>query len=547
MSIMILKVLFSVALLLQHLVNNPSTAMVANRDRKKPSYWSRRSRSRSLLVSKDQLKQDTRYKLENHFHLTSRQKREIEAAERDAYASLRKQGYDEVGHTKVAEMLRNYRLRHKKKLGVFSKRSASLAEIYFPQVNPKEYFDGESIPMYMSVTKSTKTQIPFPATDLPGFNEHGRNKTTQLLQYQQSLDHKIHAYGLKPVPFNSLKVNNDIPCTPFAQVDDIKQEGNKLQWLEQLIENMYRVHLHLDGLPVLVRSKEENSAIAGYPIVFKAPTEDDYFLFNHLKFTINYHEDPDQFEGVRITGFDVSPVSIAHKVGNDKSIMTCKGFDVKNDPSNYLNLTHLHKPIIFSYDVQWVQNVLWWMDRWDVYVLKDTNFTEEDHYSNIVWIPFVVIFLLFFMHGNTVLQSCQRGCKYQYQASSEEDADLESIQGDIFKSPSYSPLLLSVLVGTGTQIGVCMFLATLLSATKAIDSMENGKFFTSLLWLYALCGPVCGCICARIYKFSCCWGYFKQHWCFHSCRLKSAFAIIISLDLCLFSIGIYGRICWIFG
>ena len=59
--------------------------------------------------------------------------------------------------------MRNYRLRNVKRKGIFFKRYASLAEILFPGVEPREYNDNDRITMYCTslVESSSNTSIPY--------------------------------------------------------------------------------------------------------------------------------------------------------------------------------------------------------------------------------------------------------------------------------------------------------------------------------------------------------------------------------------------------
>ena len=146
-----------------------------------------------------------------------------------------------------------------------------------------------------------------------------------------------------------------------------------------------------------------------YPLGFKAPAsytglkDDELYLFNHLKFTISYHEDPSQFDGVRITGFDVHPVSIEHKVETDTvtsatKISTCNAagaLEVVNDPATYLSLRSStsgepHK-VVYSYEVQWEKSDVEWTDRWDVYLVGSPD--DDIHYFAIVNSLMIVLFL----------------------------------------------------------------------------------------------------------------------------------------------------------
>jgi hypothetical protein len=46
------------------------------------------------------------------------------------------------------------------------------------------------------------------------------------------------------------------------------------------------------------------------------------FLFNHLRFTVLYHEDPNR-HGIRIVGFEVEPFSVKHSYINQVDWKEC--------------------------------------------------------------------------------------------------------------------------------------------------------------------------------------------------------------------------------
>jgi len=74
-----------------------------------------RTLPRGALANQDQLRPKTFEKLELQKRLNRREKKEVASAELATYKEQRRQGTDEVSNTKEAVMLRNYRLRNKKK------------------------------------------------------------------------------------------------------------------------------------------------------------------------------------------------------------------------------------------------------------------------------------------------------------------------------------------------------------------------------------------------------------------------------------------------
>ncbi|KAL7452665.1 hypothetical protein ACHAWC_008152, partial [Mediolabrus comicus] len=236
-----------------------------------------------------------------------RERKRIEREKAIKFANIKASGQDDVSMTKEAAELRSYELRKKKKKGLFRR------------VSPEEYKNNEPIPAFVELVESQKTQLPFQYYDLPTCEEP-HEVIQRRFRQRKNLGSRLMGYKLRMSPYSfPTKVNLGCTALCFVEVG-----GKKLTWLRKLIDRQYRIHLTLDKLPVLMRSKELNYALRGYPIGFKAPIaatglkHDEYFLFNHLKFTITYREEPDEFEGVRIIGFDVHPVSIRHNLGNEE-------------------------------------------------------------------------------------------------------------------------------------------------------------------------------------------------------------------------------------
>ena len=302
-------------------------------------------------------------------------KNQLEAA---AYIELRKQGVDEVGHTAEAAALRNYQLRKKKRKGLLRHKSASLTDVLFPGVSPELYIQNEPVFIITELVQSKKTHVPFEYYDMPGCPQRPMQNFHRIRKRhaRKNLGARLQGVDLNPAPFE-LKVLQNVPCTPLC--DAVTLPAHSVRWLRKLVERQYRIHLNLDQLPVLMRSQELNYAVRGYPVGFKAPPSytgldhDEYYLYNHVKFTISVHEVEG---GFHITGFDVYPISIDHDLDNGS---TCSGevedddVPLTNDPTTYLTLRGgsegMELKVMYSYEVEWVESDLPWADRWDVYLI----------------------------------------------------------------------------------------------------------------------------------------------------------------------------------
>jgi len=467
----------------------------------------------AMTTTSVELSADLTNKLKNGERLNRRERKQVLAAEKNKYIELRRAGQDEVSNTEDAAALRNYRLRNKKRTGLFRKKQASLAEVLFPGVAPNDYNEGEPIFVYADLVESRKTPIPYEFYDLPGCPEPPKGFGSTSRMQRKNLGSRLQGHDPKPAPFGSIRVKQDLGCTPVCKTSLLTKE---VRWVRRLVERQYRVQLQLDQLPVLMRSKEYNYAVRGYPIGFQAPPSfealkaGEFYLFNHLKFIITYNEDTAGV--VRITGFDVHPMSTKHDatgesdVTEESSLPSCNGEPVENDPTMYLPL-RMNGPspleIVYSYEVEWHESPLPWSDRWDVYLVGAPD--DDLHYFSIVNSLMIVLFLTGAI-STIMIRTLRKDIAVYNEIDSLDDGAEETgwklVHGDVFRPPSTQPMLLSVLVGTGCQIGLAFGLSMFSAMLNLLNPVQKGHTLTALIVLYVLCGSVAGYVSCRIYKFT---------------------------------------------
>ena len=119
----------------------------------------------------------------------------------------------------------------------------------------------------------------------------------------------------------------------------------------------------------------------------------------------------------------------------------------------------------------------------------------------------VIVFVLSAMIAAILVRNLRRDyARYNKLATDEEKAeDLEEfgwklVHADVFRPPSFSPMLLAVCCGTGAQL-LCMAVFTILFAAMGFLSPANrGSLLMAQLLLYVLLGSVAGYNTARLYK-----------------------------------------------
>ena len=224
-------------------------------------------------------------------------------------------------------------------------------------------------------------------------------------------------------------------------------------------------------------------------------------MYNHLKFTITYREEPNEFEGARIIGFDVHPVSITHKFGDEKVDLetnleaankkggwsTCsENSSPINEPETYLALrsgsTGESMKILYSYEVHWQETDIPWSDRWDVYLVGSPD--DEIHYFAIVNSLMIVVFLTGAV-ATIMLRTLKKDIAGYNEMQTLEEAQEETgwklVHGDVFRPPSTYPMGLSVLVGSGAQITVAILVTLILSQTNLINPAMKGQDLSNIV------------------------------------------------------------------
>jgi transmembrane 9 superfamily member 2/4 len=82
----------------------------------------------------------------------------------------------------------------------------------------------------------------------------------------------------------------------------------------------------------------------------------------------------------------------------------------------------------------------------------------------------------------------------------QEESGWKLVHGDVFRPPTFSPMLLSVMAGSGVQI-LAMTVCTMGCALVGLTSPANrGSLLTTLLLLFVFMGSFAGYASARVYK-----------------------------------------------
>jgi transmembrane 9 superfamily protein 2/4 len=213
--------------------------------------------------------------------------------------------------------------------------------------------------LYVTKIDSVKSQLPFNYYHAPYCLPHNVDEVSENLGQILSGD------STSSSPYELLmKVQQTckILCKKVLSQDEYNT-------FEKLVEEEYESNWRLDNLPGAVLDENGDMAKLSVPIGGKA-IEGTYFLYNHLRFVIRYHQDPASYDGSRIVGFVVEPYTVKHEYEvwkEEKTILsTCN--DLKRvTSSNALQPLKAGEEVVFTYDVVWLPSETTWATRWNVY------------------------------------------------------------------------------------------------------------------------------------------------------------------------------------
>ncbi len=130
-------------------------------------------------------------------------------------------------------------------------------------------------------------------------------------------------------------------------------------------------------------------------------------------------------------------------------LSTCnKAREAKFDSDKFQPVESKSEEVIFTYDVKWEKSELTWSHRWDVYLKGNPD--DEIHYFSIVNSLMIVLFLTGVV-AMIMLRTLHKDISSYNEMQTLEEAQEESgwklVHGDVFRPPTFSPMLLSVLAG----------------------------------------------------------------------------------------------------
>ena len=342
-----------------------------------------------------------------------------------------------------------------------------------------------------------------------------------------------------------LKMKKEMFCQQVCVTDlgQVEQRGMKKNKVVRAIEKEYHNNWIVDNLSAASKVEDDATITTrywqGFPVGFVHEDDHKSYVHNHVNIEIMYHpvDSSSDVKKYRIVRFTVEPFSIKHHYVDSED-----AFDDHDDDSAQLEaLKKIKNPIascdpsippsershttydmvtekgrtpqpasgevLFTYDVHWVENLeLQWASRWDIYLSMDNAIPAKVHWLSIAN-SLVIVFVLSAMVIAILLRNLRQDlARYNRVATDEEKADdLEEkgwklVHADVFRPPTYSPLLLSVCCGTGAQLLCMTFWTIFFSALGFLSPARRGALLMAELIFYVLMGSINGYVTARLYK-----------------------------------------------
>eukprot|EP00931_Biecheleriopsis_adriatica_P105982 TRINITY_DN804_c0_g1_i1.p1 TRINITY_DN804_c0_g1~~TRINITY_DN804_c0_g1_i1.p1 ORF type:complete len:628 (+),score=125.06 TRINITY_DN804_c0_g1_i1:77-1960(+) len=368
------------------------------------------------------------------------------------------------------------------------------AGFYLPGVAPIEYQQDAPVDLKVNKLTSVKTQLPYDYYTLP----FCQPKT--IMASAENLGEILEGDRIENSPYEIFMRKDEI-CKILCKIvltDEMKKK------FQSMIKDEYLVNWIVDNLPAATKyvrpNKAEMTYVNGFPVGVERNGK--FFIHNHVRINLKYHENPERYEGYRIVGFEVEPFSMTQGNSDSVKVDTAPGeVKVSCEEGQALPVFDLesHSDILFTYDVVWIESEVRWASRFDNY-LKMTG--GQIHWFSILNSLMIMLFLSG-MIAMIILRTIHRDItKYNELATAEEAAEetgWKLVHGDVFRKPRHSKLL-AVSVGSGVQI-ICMSVVTLFLALLGVLSpVHRGALLQSMMLLFTFMGFFAGYVSSRLYK-----------------------------------------------
>jgi len=407
---------------------------------------------------------------------------------------------------------------------------------YLPGVNPYSFGFGEAVKLKVNKMTSQKTLLPVDYYRLPFCQPEGGPKMDH-----ENLGEFLVGDRIESSPYR-LNMKQEMYCEQvcISNMGRGEQKGVSPNKVVRAIRKNYHNNWIVDNIPGASKVEDDKTVTTrywqGFPVGFIASDTKKAYVHNHVNIEVQYHSTETEAEKARIVRFTIEPFSVKHdfeastdddddapegdiidkpfKVADIQNpIESCNPKTAKDHTRYEMVYAKGREPqpasgrVLFTYDVIWTENKqLHWASRWDVYLSMDNAIPAKVHWLSIAN-SLVIVIVLSAMIAAILVRNLRRDfSRYNRLATDEEKAeDLEEfgwklVHADIFRPPSFSPLILAVCCGTGAQLLCTTVVTIFFSAMGFLSPANRGALIMAQLLLYVLMGSIAGYVTARLYK-----------------------------------------------
>ena len=350
---------------------------------------------------------------------------------------------------------------------------------------------GEDLEILAGSLSSRRAIIPY------GYTKLNICQSRKIISVEDTLGEILTGESYYTTGYKA-KTNEDQLCQVLCY-NNFSEKNIKIY--EKLIKRRYFSNWIIDKMPAgrIVYNQETKQTslkyFQGIPLGFFI--DGKIYIYNHLQFHILLNKiDEDKFN---VVGFNVLPMSIKH----DKDKPIC-ATELK------LLLNNFNKPfqpleegnILFTYDVIYEYSDITYATRWDHYKPSKEKIHWAGIYISELLVALVSIFVVIILKKNI------KGDidSYNYRVSQFEEIneyDWKQVSGDVFRPPSVNVLLLSSIIGTGSQLLAMFSIILFLGVLGFMNPEKRGNILNLGILFYCFCGLFAGYIASYFYRF---WG-----------------------------------------
>ncbi|KAF4795150.1 Transmembrane 9 superfamily member 9 [Turdus rufiventris] len=364
------------------------------------------------------------------------------------------------------------------------------------------------IELFVNRLDSVESVLPYEYTAFDFCQAEGKKRPSE------NLGQVLFGERIEPSPYR-FTFNKKETCKSVCTktYDTTKPEDKqKLDFLKKSMLLNYQHHWIVDNMPVTWCYDVEDGqrfCNPGFPIgcyitedgrpkdacVINSEfhEKDTFYIFNHVDIKIYYHVVENEALGARLVAAKLEPKSYKHTHVDNPD---CSGtpMDISNKASGEVK-------IAYTYSVTFQEEKsIRWASRWD-YILESMPHTHIQWFS--IMNSLVIVLFLSGMVAMIMLRTLHKDIARYNQMDSTEDAQEEFgwklVHGDIFRPPRKG-MLLSVFLGSGTQILIMTFVTLFFACLGFLSPANRGALMTCAVVLWVLLGTPAGYVAARFYK-----------------------------------------------